>query len=246
MKSYILESVRKEMSPIVIDELSNYLGETRNTTRNALTAVIPLILAHLANLSKSDKGLDKLYREAKDNQLEVFFAKKDFSEVFLKNRDSLLEKGGELTIKFFEEKSEEVYHQIAKYANIQRESSQGIISSILPLSLNVIREIIEKDKLTASSLKEYLEKDKEEFFEAIPSGISELSETLSLKDFSRDKSVEIREIRENKWQEKEQIKEEKNKRKQVKLNRKGKLRLFFLILLLMLILIFSVYLFLMR
>ena len=56
MSLNLLESIKNEVSSTVIDKISNYLGESRGNTSNAITAALPAILAFFAEKARTDSG----------------------------------------------------------------------------------------------------------------------------------------------------------------------------------------------
>ena len=180
MSLNLMDAIKNEVSSTVIDKISNYLGESRGNTSNAVTAAIPVILAFFSEKAKTESGASSLINLATDSGLTNLFAGSSFTDVFEKNRDSLMSKGNSMLISLFGDKEAKLSHEIANYANIGKESSDGILASILPLIMSVLGSKISGQGLDASSLTRLFDGERDSIFSAIPAGLASLGGVLGL------------------------------------------------------------------
>lgn len=183
MSLNLLESIKNEVSSTVIDKISNYLGESRGNTSNAITAALPAILAFFAEKARTDSGSASLISHATDSSLSGLFSGNSFTDVFEKNRDSLMSKGNSLLISLFGDKEAKLSHEISNYANISKESSDGILASIMPLIMSILGSKISGQGLDASSLTRLFDGERDSIFSAIPAGLASLGGVLGLSKF---------------------------------------------------------------
>ena len=180
MSLNLLDSIKNEVSSTVIDKISNYLGESRGNTSNAITAAIPAILAFFSEKSKTESGASSLINLATDSGLASLFSSNSFTDVFEKNRDTLMSKGNSMLIDLFGSKEADLSREISNYANIGKESSDGILASLLPLIMSVLGSKISGKGLDASSLTRLFDGERDSIFSAIPAGLASLGGILGL------------------------------------------------------------------
>lgn len=180
MSMNLLDSIKGEINSIVIDKISNYLNVARGNTSNAITAVIPSVLGFLAEKSKSETGANNLVKAATDNELSSMFNGNTFQGLFERNRDSLMAKGNALLVDIFGGKEAKFSEEIAKYANISKEASDGVLASIFPLILSVLGNKISNDGLNASNVSTLFETESDSIYSAIPAGLVSLGGLLGL------------------------------------------------------------------
>ena len=183
MSLNLMDSIKNEVTSTVIDKISNFLGESRGNTSNAVTAAIPAILAFFSERARTDDGASSLINLATDSGLSSLFSGSSFTDVFEKNRDSLMAKGNSMLISLFGDKEAKLSHEIANYANIGKESSDGILASILPLIMSVIGSKVSGQGLDASSLSRLFDGERDSIFSAIPAGLASLGGILGLSNW---------------------------------------------------------------
>lgn len=180
MSLNLLDSIKNEVTSTVIDKISNYLGVSRGNTSNAITAAIPAILAFFTEKSKSEGGAADLVKLSTDSGLTNLFQGNSFTDVYEKNRDSLMSQGNSMLIDLFGDKEAKLSEEISTYANIGKESSDGILASIVPLIMNVLGSRISSQGLDAGNLSGLFAEEKDSIFSAIPAGLASLGSVLGL------------------------------------------------------------------
>lgn len=180
MSLNLLDAVKDQVTSTVIDKISNFLGESRGNTSNAVTAAIPTILAFITEQSKSEKGAQNLIDLATDDTLGSLFKGSSFTDLFEQNRDSLMSKGNSMLIGLFGDKEAKLSKEISDYAGIGKEASDGILASIVPLIMSVLGGQISSQGLSASSLSGLFADQKDSIFSAIPSGLESVVGMLGL------------------------------------------------------------------
>ncbi|MDG4951156.1 OmpA family protein [Weeksellaceae bacterium KMM 9724] len=180
MSLNLLDRVKNEITTTVIDKISNYVGESRGNTSNAVTGAIPTILGFITEKSKVDSSANTLINLATKGDLTDLFKDSNFTDVYERNRDSLMVQGKTLLTGLFGDKEAKLSQEIANYARIEKDASSNILAAILPLIMNVLGGEISKQGLTAESLSGLFAEQKESIFAAIPSGLESLVGALGL------------------------------------------------------------------
>ncbi|SZD72860.1 Inner membrane lipoprotein YiaD precursor [Candidatus Ornithobacterium hominis] len=189
--SSLLHRINQGITSACLDKISNYLGESRNDTSNGISAVVPSVLAFLADRSHSEQGAQSIFTATSDNALTALFTDSDLQTTFEKNRNALLAKGNVLISELFGEHAESFEKEISSHANISKESSRGILAAVLPFMLNEVGKLIDEKKLTESSLSNFFDNEKDEIYAAVPSGLATLGSVLGLSNFSKDLSSTV-------------------------------------------------------
>lgn len=191
MRKKLLESINDEITTTVIDKISNYLGESREKTGQAITAIIPSVLAMLSKNSSNQNDGDNIYKLSSDAGLTELFQENTFTEVYEKNRDSLMLQGNSMLISLFGDKETVLSKGIADYADISKESVDGILAAVVPLILSVIGRDAAQQNLNATDYPTYFSNQNENIYSEIPVGLNALMTKLGLER-SKFKSVDNR------------------------------------------------------
>lgn len=197
MSINLLESIKEQLSTTVIDKISNFLGTNRGNTSNAISAAIPTILAFFTKKSQTEKGAEELINIASNEKLNSLFKGKTFTEVFDENRDIVTNAGSSILADLLGDKEDELNKEIAKFANIDKEVSSGILASITPMIMNQLGSAISKGGLNSSNLSKLFDKEKETIFSAIPSGLASLGTSLGLSDIASSTASTVSGVAEN-------------------------------------------------
>lgn len=184
MNINLLESIKEQLSTTIIDRISNYLGTNRGNASNAISAAIPTILAFFTKKSQTEEGAEELINIASNEKLNSLFEGKSFTEVFDESRDKIINAGSSILADLLGNKEDELNKEIAKFANIDKEVSSGILASIMPMIMNELGSAISKGELNSSNLSKLFDKEKETIFSAIPSGLASLGTSLGLSDIA--------------------------------------------------------------
>lgn len=197
MSINLLESIKEQLSTTVIDKISNFLGTNRGNASNAISAAIPTILAFLTNKSQTEKGAEELINIASNEKLNSLFEGKTFTEVFEVNKDRVTNAGSYILADLLGDKEDELNKEIAKFANIDKEVSSGILASITPMIMNELGSAISKGGLNSSNLYKLFDKEKETILSAIPSGLASLGTSLGLSDIASSTASNVSSVAEN-------------------------------------------------
>lgn len=197
MNINLLESIKEQLSTTIIDKISNYLGTNRGNASNAISAAIPTILAFFTKKSQTEKGAGELINIANNEKLNSLFDGKTFTEVFDGNRDRIINSGSSILTDLLGDKEDELNKEIAKFANIDKEVSSGILASITPMIMNELGSAISKGGLNSSNLSKLFDKEKETIFSAIPSGLASLGTSLGLSDIASSTASTVSDMAEN-------------------------------------------------
>ena len=73
MSLNLLDRIKNEITTTVVDKISNYVGESRGNTSNAVTGAIPTILGFISEKSKVDSSANTLVNLATNSELNELF-----------------------------------------------------------------------------------------------------------------------------------------------------------------------------
>ncbi|MGV4495668.1 DUF937 domain-containing protein [Ornithobacterium rhinotracheale] len=93
MDHSLLEQTRSELSPVLVDKLSNYVNESRSNTSQAITGALPLLLAFLNERLQNESSAKQIYDLAHQFEQSGLFSNESFLRVFEQNKHALLGKG---------------------------------------------------------------------------------------------------------------------------------------------------------
>lgn len=174
MRKNLIDSINSEVTTMLIDKISNYLGESRENTSQGVTALTPSLLGFLVQKSKDETFSEKIFNLSSQTDLIKLFQDSSFTEVFEKNRHALMQKGDVLIREFFNEKELNMVKDISEYADISEESTKGIMASMLPFILKLIGDEISEQNLNASEVSTFLDQQFDSIYDAMPVGLNSL------------------------------------------------------------------------
>lgn len=181
MDHSLLEQTRSELSPVLVDKVSNYVNESRSNTSQAITGALPLLLAFLNERLQNESSAKQIYDLVHQFEQSGLFSNESFLRVFEQNKHALLGKGNTCILELLRGKEEWAFDGLAEYSNITKEAASGVLAVVFPLIMSVVGEIITTDGLTAQGLASVFLQEKEAFVDAIPSGLHGLASRLGVQ-----------------------------------------------------------------
>lgn len=186
MSLNLLESVKSELSSALIDKVSNYVNESRGNTSNALTGLVPLVLAYFSDKAKTTQGAESIIGAATGSKLTDLLKGEDsYLNSFEHNKHALLGQGNALIGDLFKGNENSIFNSLADYANISKEASSGIMASVLPLIMGTIGKKITAGGIDASALSGLFDTEKESIFSSIPTGLASLGGVLGISGLAK-------------------------------------------------------------
>lgn len=194
MNNLLLEQTRKELSPVLVDKVSNYVNESRSNTSQAITGALPLILSFLNQKVQTESGNQQVYDLAQSFEQSGLFKSDSFLRVFEQNKHALLGKGNTCILDLLKGKEEWVFEGLAEFSNISKEAASGVLAVVFPLIMSVLGNKITTEEIPVTGLAEVFSEGKEDFVEAIPSGLHGLASRLGIQSvkFNSNESQSIK------------------------------------------------------
>jgi outer membrane protein OmpA-like peptidoglycan-associated protein len=167
MSFNLIDSVTKLLGSDFIPRASNMLGEDQNKMQTATAAIIPSILTGILNKAGSGEATTML-RLAKDTANSgILFSIGNFLA-----STGLLSKGAELLESLFGDRMRDVSNAISNFSGIKSTSATALMSVAAPAALGIIGERADSTNMNASGLLAFLNNEKDEILNAVPSGLN--------------------------------------------------------------------------
>uniref|UniRef100_UPI0039A4FECB OmpA family protein n=1 Tax=Ornithobacterium rhinotracheale TaxID=28251 RepID=UPI0039A4FECB len=195
MSNSLLEQTKNELSPVLVDKVSNYVNESRGNTSQAITGALPLLLAFLNKKVQSEQGAQQVYDLAQGFEQSGLFLADSFLRVFEQNKHALLGKGNTCILELLRGKEEQVFDRLAEYANISKEAASGVLAVVFPLILSELGKQIASAGIEAQGLAALFSQEKEVFEAAIPSGLHSLASRLGVQSQKFESVVQPQSIK---------------------------------------------------
>ncbi|MRJ11141.1 DUF937 domain-containing protein [Ornithobacterium rhinotracheale] len=190
MNNSLIEQTKSELSPVLVDKVSNYVNESRSNTSQAITGVLPLLLSFINEKVQNEVGAQQVFDLAKDIDQSGLFANDSFLRVFEQNKHALLGKGNTCILDLLKGKEEWIFESIAQYANISKEAASGVLAVVFPLIMSVLGKKITGEGVATQGLATLFSQEKDVFVEAIPSGLHSLAARLGVQSLKFEKSAQ--------------------------------------------------------
>ena len=173
MSVNLIELVKGQLGDTVIEQLGGMLGESTDSTRQAVDASVPTILGSIVDRVSNDSEAGGMLSNVLDN-LDDGLAD-DFSG-FLQpeKQESLLEKGSGLLSGLLGDNMTSVIDMVSKFSGVGRESSSSLMSMVMPLVLGFIGKQRSTDGLDESGVMNLLAGQKDFISDSMPSGMTDL------------------------------------------------------------------------
>ncbi len=173
MSFNLVDLIKNELGDVILDQVTNLLGESKENTGNALNGAVSGILENLVTSSSKAGGADNLVNTlgSMDENLLGNFA----SMLGGDNHSSLIETGGKLLGSLLGGGAiSKIATSIARFSGIKSQSASSLIGLIAPVILGVIRKKMSSDNLDANGLLSMLQGQKDNIAQAAPAGMQNL------------------------------------------------------------------------
>lgn len=174
MTTTLLENIKTQLTPEMMQHISSSLGETLATTQKAVDGIMPTILAGVVDFSSSGGGA---------TQLVDTLTKGDYGNV-LNNLSGLLNGGNtaermmssgrNILGMLFPTKLPAVSEIITTYSGIKSTSASSLLSLAAPVVLGVIARTRAMQGLNAEGLAMLLLSQKEGILKLAPQGLTDV------------------------------------------------------------------------
>ncbi|HKM56373.1 MAG TPA: DUF937 domain-containing protein [Isosphaeraceae bacterium] len=167
----IIDLIKSQIGPEVLDRLSSVIGESEDKTKTALSAAVPGFLSILANLASSSSGSDKVINALKQVDTGPSGGLGDILSGG--HAGPVLEKGGSLlNILLGASALPAILGILSKFAGIAAGPAKNLLSLLAPFILSTIAKQFSGKALTSQSLSSFFAEQKGNIASAMPAGLS--------------------------------------------------------------------------
>ncbi len=170
MSFNLVDLIKNELGDVVIDQVTNLLGESKENTGNAVNGAVSGILESLVSSSEKEGGAANLANTlgGMDDGLLGNFA----SMLSGGDHSSLIGTGAKLLGSLMGNGAiSKIATTIAGFSGIQSKSATSLIGLVAPLILGVIRKKMSSDNLDSNGLLSMLQGQKDNIAQATPAGM---------------------------------------------------------------------------
>jgi len=174
MSFNLVDLIKNELGDVVVDQVTNLLGESKESTGNAVNGAVSGILENLVSSSSKEGGAATLANTlgGMDEGLLGNFA----SMLSGGEGSSLIGTGTKLLGSLMGNGAiSKIATTIAGFSGIQSKSATSLIGLLAPVILGVIRKKMSSDKLDANGLLSMMQGQKENIAQATPAGMQSIA-----------------------------------------------------------------------
>ncbi len=171
----LLESIKSYISPALISQAADMLGENENHISKSLGSLVPVILSGILNKTNDAGAMESIFRLLVD----------DKNSNFLSDPAALISSGnlaqgdpkdlsGELLGKLFGPKVPAIINAISSFAGTKSGTTSSLLGVAGPLVMGVLGNKINADGLNVKGLVNLLHQEKSSILGALPGGLSSI------------------------------------------------------------------------
>jgi len=149
----LVEMLRDALTPKLAGDASTYLGESPATTRTAVTAVIPAVVAGLAQQSTTAAGAATVFNTITSPQIDSGLADDIGSSLRGGGKTSdLLSQGGSLVRGLFGQRTGAVADAVSSISGMTTSSVSTLLTLSVPMIFAWLKRYLMRDGIDASGL----------------------------------------------------------------------------------------------
>jgi hypothetical protein len=169
----IVDLIKGQIGPEVLDRLSSVIGESEDKTKTALSAAVPGLLSVLANLVSSSSGSEKVINALKQVDSGPTSGGSLGDILSGGQAGPMLEKGGSLlNILLGASALPAILNILSKFAGISAGPAKSLLSLLAPFILSTIAKQFSGRALTSQSLSSFFNEQRGNIASAMPAGLS--------------------------------------------------------------------------
>jgi OmpA-OmpF porin, OOP family len=135
----LVELAKGYLTPSIIQKAGSFVGESESATQKAMDAIVPTLIAALANQASTSGGAEKLsrildtgkYDGSALNNLGTLFSGGETTQ-------KAVAEGKDVLSSLFGSKTEGLVDQIARFAGLRTGSAASLLALAVPLILNLL------------------------------------------------------------------------------------------------------------
>jgi hypothetical protein len=166
----LVEIVKGMIGDDLVHKLSPMIGASPDTTRTAVNAALPTMLAGLSSLAAGADGVRKLTSALETPGLGDL---KHLTNMLGSDQESLVQKGiGLLTTLFGEGKLTAIVSALSSYLGLGSSAIKNLLAGLAPLILGAVIKQKQTQGLDAAGLANMLAGQKQNILSAMPAGLT--------------------------------------------------------------------------
>jgi outer membrane protein OmpA-like peptidoglycan-associated protein len=135
----LVELAKGYLTPSIIQKAGSFVGESESATQKAMDAIVPTLIAALANQASTSGGAEKLSRILDTGKYDGS-ALNNLASLFGggETTQKAIAEGKNILSSIFGGKTEGVVDQIARFAGLRTGSAASLLALAVPLILNLL------------------------------------------------------------------------------------------------------------
>ena len=181
MTTSLLAGIEEFLTPSFLSRVSSQTGESEAAISKGFTAVVPTLLASIADRSGDSGFMSRLVSLATSTASEGDFFARTPKQV---GQDTVLESGsgigGWLSGLWTGGGMSAITNAVSRYAGVRASSASSLLSLAGPLVLGYLGRLMRSDNLDATKLAQRLQSERGKLTAALPAGFTALLPSASL------------------------------------------------------------------
>jgi len=195
MTNSMLAGVQEFLTPSFLSRVSSQTGESEDAVSKGFTALVPTLLASIADRSSDSSFMSRLVSLATNTASDTDFvaspSRSQMSQDAVESGSGItgwlsgLWSGGGVSA---------ISNAVARYAGLRASSAASLLSLVGPLVLGYLGRLVRSDNLDASTLAQRLQAERGALTAAMPAGFNALLPSESATDLRASDDVMRRDI----------------------------------------------------
>lgn len=189
MSINLIKLMTDQLSGSLVKQATGLLGESESHVSSAMSGILPSLIGTLINKGSSLDGagslLNLLNNDADDSILDNIGGL--FSD---KNKTTgLMDQGGGLLNSLLGDKLGPLANLLSNFSGMKSNSTSSLLKLAAPFIIGFVKRQVMKKAMGPSGLMSFLGGQKKNVADAIPSGLSGISDLLGFGDFGKEEAV---------------------------------------------------------
>jgi OmpA-OmpF porin, OOP family len=196
MTNSMLAGVQEFLTPSFLSRVSSQTGESEAAVSKGFTALVPTLLASIADRSSDSSFMSRLVNLATNTASDTDYVVPPSVSQLSQNTtvESGSGIGGWLSGLWSGGSTSAITNAVARYAGVRASSASSLLSLGAPLVLGYLGRLMRSDNLDASKLAQRLQAERGALTAAMPAGFNALLPSASAGDLRASDDVMRRDI----------------------------------------------------
>ena len=181
MTNSMLAGVEEFLTPSYLSRVSSQTGESEAAVSKGFTAIVPTLLASIADRSSDSSFMSRLVSLATNTASDTDYGTPP-SNTPIESGSGI---GGWLSGLWSGGNASAITNAVARYAGLRASSASSLLSLGVPLVLGYLGRLMRSDNLDASKLAQRLQAERGAITAAMPAGFNALLPSASADDVMR-------------------------------------------------------------